>query len=284
MTQARLNRGLWLCDASFNRPPRSRRFSQVTGSLSVGQGNLTSSAAVFATTQWTLVWKAASEDSSVGRTALEQIVKRNWQPLYSYARRKGLCREDAEDATQEFLHEIIRGDFLQKLDPAKGKFRAYLLTAWKRFLIDEHRQRKAAKRGGELEIFRLDFDDGERSWLLIESRQTDPERAFHLSWAQGLLAEARTRLESEYDTAGRRETLAALSPFLTSSPSATNYTAICDQLKLTLGAAKVALHRLRSRYGHALRSVVLETIDDPDELDSEIEELVKIMAENSTRG
>lgn len=245
---------------------------------------MTSSAAVFATTQWTLVWKAASEDSTIGRSALEQIVKRNWQPLYSFARRKGLCREDAEDATQEFLHQIVRGEFLQKLDPAKGKFRAYLLTAWKRFLIDEHRQKKAAKRGGAVEVFRLDFDDGERTWLQIESRQTDPDRAFHLSWAQGLLAEARKRLESEYDTAGRRETLATLSPYLTRSPTATSYTAICDQLKLTLGAAKVALHRLRSRYGLALRSVVLETIDDPDDLDSEIAELVRIMAENSTQG
>ncbi len=242
---------------------------------------MTGSAAHFATTQWTLVWKAASEDSSVGRSALEQIVSRNWQPLYSYARRHGLSREDAEDATQEFLHEIIRGNLLEKLDPARGKFRAFLLTAWKRFLIDEYRGRQAEKRGGKVQVFPLDFDTGERGWLQIESRQPDPDRAFNVAWAKGLLAEANKRLRSEYSAPDRTAMLEALTGFMTRSPSAADYQRIAGNLQSTVGAVKVALHRLRGRYGSALREVVLETIDDPAELDSEIQELISIIANNA---
>ncbi|GAB5405675.1 MAG: sigma factor [Aureliella sp.] len=242
---------------------------------------MTGSAAHFATTQWTLVWKAASEDSSVGRSALEQIVGRNWQPLYSYARRRGLNREDAEDATQEFLHEIIRGNLLEKLDPARGKFRAFLLTAWKRFLIDDYRGRKAEKRGGQVQVFPMDFDTGERSWLELESRQPDPDRAFNVAWAKGLLEEANNRLRSEYDSPDRASSLKALKPYMTLSPTAADYQRLAGQLESTVGAVKVALHRLRGRYGVALREVVLETLDDPQDLDAEIQELIRIMASNA---
>lgn len=230
----------------------------------------------FATTQWTLVWKAASEDSSVGRKALEQIIQRNWQPLYSFARRKGLGREDAEDATQEFLHELIRGDLLEKLDPARGKFRAFLLTAWKRFLIDDYRGKNAAKRGGDVSVFALDFGESESRWQKSVAREDDPEAMFNAAWATGLLDEARRRLSDEY-SGPRAPTLTALSPFLTRTPDADAYDRLAEELQSSPGAVKVALHRLRQRYGTTLREVVLETIDDPTDLDSEISELIRIV-------
>ncbi len=74
-----------------------------------------------------------------GRPALAEIVRRYWQPLYSFARRRGYSSEDAEDATQEFLSNVISGHLLESADPAKGKFRAFLLTAWKRLFFEHNK-------------------------------------------------------------------------------------------------------------------------------------------------
>ena len=128
---------------------------------------LTASHEPFATTQWTLVWRAASDESQYARPALEEIMRRYWLPLYSSARRRGLSNQDAEDATQEFLSGIIDGRLLESADPAKGRFRTYLLTAWKRFLIDQNRKATAQRRGGQFTSFAIDFNSGEEHCELL---------------------------------------------------------------------------------------------------------------------
>lgn len=231
----------------------------------------------FATTQWTLVWQAAREDSQHGRPALEQVIKRYWQPLYSFARRRGLSREDAEDATQEFLEGIVRGQLLESVDPAKGKFRAFLLGSWKHFLVDFRRRQQAAKRGGSVKTFSIDFEGGEKNWLELESREPDPDRVFSLAWASSLLDEVRQRLRNDYSQSDRNAVFEMLMPQLTRNINAAGYQALANDLNLSPSAVKVAMHRLRQRFGQTLRSVVLETIDDPNDIDTEISDLVELM-------
>ena len=94
---------------------------------------------LFKTTRWTVVFQAAKEESGAGRPALSEIIQKYWRPLYFYARQQGLSAADAEDATQGFLTGIVEGKLLDAADPAKGRFRTFLLTAWKRYLVDLHR-------------------------------------------------------------------------------------------------------------------------------------------------
>jgi len=239
---------------------------------------MTESNPQFATTHWTLVWKAAEEDSDVGRPALEELIRCYWHPLYNYARRQGLLREDAEDATQEFLSRVIRGELLRSADPAKGKFRTFLLVAWKRFLVDEFRKRKAIRRGGDLKSVSIDFGAGEQGWIELESREPDPDRLFTLSWANTLLDEVRRRLQAAYARRDRAAVFAALMPRLTESLDKIQYDQVAVELTLSSSAVKVALHRLRQRFGETLREVVLETLDDPAEIDAEIAELLSALS------
>lgn len=232
----------------------------------------------FASTQWTLVWQAAQEDSQSGRPALGEVMRRYWGPLYSFARRHGLSTEDAEDATQDFLGRILSGDLLARADPARGKFRAYLLTAWKRFLIDEYRRNNAQVRGGQKQILSLDFADGERRWLELAAKEQDPDRLFNRLWADSLLAEVRERLQTSYIQRGQLRLFEALMPCLTHKLDADRVNEIARELDLTPGAIKVAMHRLRSRFGETLRETVRETIDDPVELDAEIAELISVLS------
>ncbi|MEM0925634.1 MAG: sigma-70 family RNA polymerase sigma factor [Planctomycetota bacterium] len=237
----------------------------------------------FASTQWTLVWRAATEETADARPALEELIQRYWSPLYSFARRQGWNREDAEDATQEFLSGVVHGDMLQAADPAKGKFRTYLLVAWKRFLIDQYRRRRSQRRGGDVQLLSIDFQTSERKWLEVQSHDSDADRVYELCWAKSLLDEVRNRLQDVYSRRGRTQLFAVLLPRLTEALTAADYQKLADDLSISPSAVKVALHRLRQRFGQSLREVVLETLDDPSEIDAELAELRSVLAGESPR-
>ncbi len=232
----------------------------------------------FATTQWTLVWQAAAEDSKHGRPALAEVIRRYWLPLYGFARRRGLSSEDAEDATQEFLSRVLDGNLLGSADPAKGKFRSYLLTAWKRFLIDEYRRNRAIQRGGHVRFGSIDVASGEKQWQALQARDGDPDRIFMLGWANAVLDEVRQRLCVDYQRTNRLNTFETLVPKLTSQLDAETYAQLAAQLGVSTSAVKVALHRLRQRYGTLLREVILETVDDPRDVDAELSELLQLLS------
>lgn len=232
----------------------------------------------FATTQWTLVWNAAEKDSQDGQQALEELMHRYWYPLYSFARQRGLNREDAEDATQEFLSGVARGELLRNANPAKGKFRTFLLVAWKRFLIDDFRRRQSQRRGGDVTVISLDFGTSEARWQELESREPDPDRLFTQAWANSLLDEVRARLQQSYSRRDRSRIFELLMPRLTESMAQPEYEQLAAELSLSASAVKVAMHRLRQRFGQELREVVLETLEDEGEIDAEIAELRAVLS------
>ncbi len=204
-------------------------------------------------------------------------MRRYWLPLYSSGRRQGLSNQDAEDATQEFLCNIINGKLLDSADPSKGRFRTYLLTAWKRFLIDQYRKRSSERRGGGATTIPLNFEAGEQHWLALQSREPDPDRMFMRSWASSLLEEAKNRLQTDYSRRNRQTLFMVLQPWLTQSPSASDYVQLGCQLDSSASTVKVALHRMRTRFGTLLREVVAETVDDPSDIDCEINELLQLL-------
>ncbi len=170
------------------------------------------------TTSWTIVFQAAGRDSSDNQ-ALGRLMERYWQPLYFFARRRGLSAADAEDATQAFLLELIEGNSLAAADPAKGRFRAYLLTLWKRFLIDRARFENRIKRGGAVKITSLNYSEGERAWLdwsnASSANSTDPDRAFGEQWAATIIDAALQLLRTEYRQSRREAMCETLMPYLT---------------------------------------------------------------------
>ena len=65
------------------------------------------SAAGFPTTHWSRVLRAADPTDREGRDALERLCRDYWYPLYAFARRQGLDREEAGDLVQGFLADLI---------------------------------------------------------------------------------------------------------------------------------------------------------------------------------
>src|SRR5690242_19681582 len=81
----------------------------------------------FVTTHWSVVSAAGKEDTTGARQALDQLCRTYWYPLYAYVRRCGQSPHDAQDLTQEFFARLLEGNWLARADPARGRFRTFLL-------------------------------------------------------------------------------------------------------------------------------------------------------------
>src|SRR4030095_12635377 len=94
--------------------------------------------------------------------ALELLCRTYWPPLYTYARRRGHAPHDAEDLTQSFFVRLLEKNYLQAVERAKGRFRQFVLMAFKRFLANEWDRQHRLKRGGNTATVPLDVALAER--------------------------------------------------------------------------------------------------------------------------
>src|SRR4051794_21302053 len=97
------------------------------GDLGGNSSVVISKGSVFRTTRWNVVRHAQEGDCNAAREGLERLARIYWYPLYAYGRRQGLKEEDAQDLTQAFLARLLTEHGLQSVDPAKGRFRSFLL-------------------------------------------------------------------------------------------------------------------------------------------------------------
>ena len=229
----------------------------------------------FATTRWTMVKAAGHRSNASADAALAQLCQIYWAPLYGYLRGRGYTSDIAQDLTQGFFARLLERHSIRTADPARGRFRAFLLTALKRFVINEHERAVSAKRGGGHPHLALDFEDAERTYALERRNDDTPERVFDRKWATITLDRALRLLREECDHAGKQAEANALIPYLTDDSELPPYKVVAAELGLTEGAVKVAVHRLRQRFGSILRTEVSDTVTDPDDVEDEMRELIR---------
>src|ERR1700690_305055 len=135
---------------SASSSPRPRMVSGESKTI-VGHGGR-----VFATTRWTVVLQAGGPTSEGSAWALEQLCRTYWYPLYSFARRTGVLPHDAEDLTQSFFVHLLEKDVIARADRERGRFRSFLLAAFKNYHTNERARHAAAKRGGGRAIVSFD--------------------------------------------------------------------------------------------------------------------------------
>jgi len=144
---------------------------------------------VFVTTRWSVVLAAGGAETANARPALEKLCKTYWYPLYGYVRRQGKSPEDAQDLTQEFFARLLEGNWVERADRQKGRFRSFLLTAMNHFLADEWDKARAQKRGGGVAPLPLQLDGAETRYGLDPADRSTPEQEFERRWALALLDE-----------------------------------------------------------------------------------------------
>jgi RNA polymerase sigma-70 factor (ECF subfamily) len=228
---------------------------------------------VFVTTHWSVVLTAGRNDTTRARAALEQLCRNYWHPLYAYVRRSGHSPEEAQDLTQEFFARLLAQNTVARADPARGRFRSFLLGSLKHFLAHEWEKARAQKRGGGAQLIPLDFDTAESRWVQPVAPGDTPDRAFDRQWALALLDVVLGRVRKEYTDSGRDELFVGLKDTLTGGRSEIPYSELAARLGLSEGAVKVAAHRLRQRYRDLLRVEIASTVAGPEEVEEELKHL-----------
>jgi RNA polymerase sigma factor (sigma-70 family) len=232
--------------------------------------------APFATTHWSVIAAARQGEQAEARAALEKLCSTYWYPLYGFIRRRGHDFHRAQDLTQEFLIWFLESEHLLLAEPDRGKFRSFLLARLKHFLSDDWKRTNAQKRGGGQRIVSIDAELIESRLHLSESNYLSPDHYFDQQWGFTVLDQALGRLQKRCDQRGQRELFEILRATLGGRTSTETYSASAARLKITEGAIKVAIHRLRKELGELLRNEVAPTVLDPVEIDAEIRYLLEV--------
>jgi len=226
----------------------------------------------FDTTRWSVVLRARGEPADA-RAALEVLCRTYRPPVLAFVRSKGYAADVAEDLAQAFFTRFLERGWHSAADPGRGRFRSFLLTTLKRFLIDADVEAAALKRGGAYRFESLDLDDS-----IGPGTSESPERVFERAWAHAVLDAAFARLRGEAERAGKLALFERLSEFLIEPPDDADYARVAAELNLRRNTLAVAVHRLRHRLRELVRAELMETTTDDAELEDELRLLRSSMA------
>lgn len=221
----------------------------------------------FETTRWSVVLRARGE-AGEARAALEQLCRTYRPPVLAFVLRRGYAADAAEDLTQAFFARFLERAWYSAADPQRGRFRSFLLTALKRFLIDSDAEAATLKRGGGVRFELLDDDTG-----CAGANDEAPDAVFEREWAHAVLKAAFARLRVEAEQAGKLELFQRLAEFLVERPDEAEYARAAEDLRLRRNTLAVAVHRLRHRLRDLVREELMETTSNRMELEEELRTL-----------
>ncbi len=228
----------------------------------------------FATTRWTIVMNAGLHGSVEAETALAALCETYWFPIYSFIRRHGRSKEDAEDLTQSFFAALLDRRAFGGLDQAQGRFRAFLLASAKNFMANAWDRSRAVKRGGGAVHLSLDWESADSRFAIAGDDGRSPEQEFDREWAVTLLARVIALLGGEFSRSGREEEFGVLKHYLTGAKGELPYEDAARLLDMEAGAVRVRVHRLRKRYRELLKQEISSTLADPGMVDEELSALM----------
>lgn len=224
----------------------------------------------FDSTQWSVVLRASGAGPDA-RQALNALCRTYRPPVLAYIGSRGCAADAAEDLAQAFFTDFIERASHAEADPTRGRFRAFVLVALKRFLINADTQARAQKRGGDARMTTLSENGHDDPGGVAE--QDTPEHIFERSWALAVLDAALHKLRKEAVAAGKRELFEKLREFLVERPDEAEYELAARALNLRRNTLAVAVHRLRHRLRVLVRAELEQTTAGRAELETELREL-----------
>lgn len=203
--------------------------------------------------------------------SLNELCHHYWPAIYAVARHMGNDRESAKDLTQGFFENLLSKNWLADAKQEKGRFRAFLITAFKRYAIHEWQRERTVKRGAQFTFVSLDEKVLDQLHGIAGQWERTPEQCFDRRWALTLLDRALKRLVTEY------EHFSVMKDSLTADRGEIEYSEIAAKLGLSEGAARVVIHRFRKRYRELIREEVCCTVVNPHDVDDEMRDLMRAL-------
>jgi DNA-directed RNA polymerase specialized sigma24 family protein len=214
-----------------------RNFAQIVPATKSVPGTLQEGGASFQTTHWTLVLRAAQNESTESvRQALSAFCEGYWPPLYAFLRHRRYSSTDAQDLVQAFFAHLLAQNTLSHADQAKGRLRTFLLGSLQNFLINEHDRARALKRGGKYEILSFDQHLPEAEAAMSGTACLNDVSCYDLTWASNVVRRSWRDLHEEFAAEGKVKLLEELKP-LTSQASATLEAPAQTELRPTCAGA-----------------------------------------------
>lgn len=209
--------------------------------------------AKFTQTDWTgIVVPAGKGDMD----ALNLLAHAYWYPLYWHARRKGLNEHDAEDVVQAFFAHLLANSGIKNADRKRGKFRTFLLTALRNYLVSEWRKRQHIPILISVDELREKHGDD-----LLPEVEDNLGADFYRDWGLTLLNLALQRLEEEQHASGKGELFNHLKGHLA---GAKDLTGLSETIGIPVNTLKSDLRRLRKgRLPELIEEEVRRTLCDP---------------------
>lgn len=234
--------------------------------------------AAFPATRWSVVLLAGEGSTPDSQQALASLCRDYWRPLFRFACRCGRSPEDAQDLTQGFILSLLESNAFATADQNRGKFRTFLLGAFRNYQAKDHRARTAQRRGGNVTFVTLDTSDFTAAVDVQAHVQVTPEIEFDRNWALATLESVMLRLRGEYEKAGRAALFNAIQPLLSGADGRPGYAQLAASLEMGESAVTVAMHRMRKRYGELLREAISSTVATTGDVEGELRYLISILS------
>lgn len=243
---------------------------------------------LFPKTQWSLVARATAPSRTQQEDALNALLTRYVPALKVHLLMvKRLPPDQADDILQGFvLDKILVGRLLARAKESHGKFRTLLLTALDRYTISVFRKEQSQRRSpGEGRLISMASMPEEPRSTMEPMQHTD---VFDLAWIREIIRETLTRVQKGCETTNKSTywmlfKSRVVDPILSGSEPET-YAELVRRLRFTTPMqAANALCTVKRMFERTFRSVVREYTGDECDVDLEISELRRILAESSER-
>jgi DNA-directed RNA polymerase specialized sigma24 family protein len=226
------------------------------------------SPAAFPPTRVSVLERLGSSEPEVRRQAFGTLAEGYWKPIYTYVRLKWrLPQADAQDVTQGFLAVAFEKGYFAPFDPAKAKFRTFLRTCLDRFIQNERKAARAAKRGGDVRFVALDFVNAEGEVRAIDPPDpVDPDQLFRDELVRWLFTRSLEQVRTDLLAAGKETQYRVFERYDLETADRPTYAELAAELDLPV--TQVTNHLAAAR--RAFRMRALENLREISVTDEEL--------------
>lgn len=229
----------------------------------------------FLTTQWTQILNSREGEAEASSETLVTLCQNYHYPVLVFIQNQCRDQDKARDLCQGFFEHMIETKFYRKAVPERGRFRSFILTAVKNYLKNEHRAATRQKRGGESVHFSIEGDEFVYAGLVSD---VPPDALFDQQWAAAVFKSVWRSLRAEYEQLDQTHRFEALRPTIMNPGAAFPYEQVSIELGMSESGAKSAAFRLKSRFRELFRETVAHSVENPNEVDGEIQYLIEAMS------
>ena len=230
-------------------------------------------------TRMSLVLRASNQqDPMLAARALNELCSLYWEPVYAFARRRGLSAADAQDCVQAVFAGMavdadeagVQGPVPQVCLTRELRLRAFLMQQVNDVISGAHQRRMRPKHGGGAEHVSFDYSGAEDHYQ-HEDAAMSPDALFDRQWARATLDRCLATLKGEEAQADRRAQLAVLLPFIDSTAAGeADYASASAALAQQEATTRQQVKRLKDRYKRILldevgRTLAAEAGEEPSE-------------------